>query len=395
MKILNYMLKHLGNSVTNIQVKNNLQHIPTGIVLLDGKTAIRPGSICIGGQKEILLTIKNFTVPKETIFFLPFNAGGKQYVMPNINMVTTSLDMITLYNSLSDALISLKSSVNADTSDVFGSFFRRIIDMELLNNNEILSGMHELDYVSGDPYNIIVIEFMNTATLKSSKEQIKEDLLEIFPTSNITIFANRVVAMYQHPGRVIRMPEDQYEAFTEMLIKYDAHAGVSNHTFNFEMIRTDYIIAKSILTICKGMFRKTKRRVFTQEEHGTFYIMDLCYRQCEQVFHHSNMLYLCHPGLAALIRYDNEHNSNLRKVLMCYLLNDRSLSKTSKILFMHRNTTMNKINKITEIIDDDMDDALIRQRLLFSCLFYDYCEKYKQKTFHILPLQECENEKDK
>lgn len=383
MEILNHLLKHLGKSVASIQVASPPHNIPDNIVLLDGNTPVKPGSICIGGHKDILYTIKNFTIPRGTIFFIPVTKSAASYKMPNINIVETSLSMIELYNRLNTALKALNISKATENGTAFDAFFRNIVSMKLTNADEIKSALYETEFVSDDAYNIIVVEFMNPEISDPTINSIKTDVLQIFPSSNITFYANRLVIMYQHPGRVIHLPMDQLEKFTQLLIKYDAHAGISNHTLNFEMIRTEYIIAKSILNISKGMFRKTKRRIFTQEEHGTFYIMDLCYRQCEQVFHHNNMLYLCHPGLAALIRYDNEHKTNLRKVLLCYLLNDRSLAKTSKILYMHRNTTMNKINKISEIIDDNLEDALIRQRLLFSCLFYDYCEKFKQQTFNV------------
>ena len=388
MNILNQLIKHIEGHVKNIYMKNELHTIPDNITLIDGDTPVKPASICIGSQRDIFYTIKNYTVPKSTVFFTPVSANGKIYSNLNVNLVETTLPLVSLYNKLNSAMTSLcktaeQSYLNRTDFDIF---FRDIAAMDLSHDDEIQARLYELPFHSNEAYNIIVIVTSNAAKLKNHYDDMKNEILKVFPTSNITLYSNRMVVMYHSPGRSVRLPGEKTAGLAALLEKYDAYAGISNHTLNFEMIRTEYIIAKNILNISKRMFGNSHERIYTQEEYGMFYTLDLCYKQFEQTFHHNNILYLAHPGLSALIRYDDEHNTNLREILLCYLMNDRSLSKTSKLLFMHRNTTLNKVNKILEIVEDNLDDPAIRQRLLFSCMLYDYCEKYKQKTFKLLPL---------
>lgn len=397
MNILNQLIKHIEGHIQNIYMKNELHVIPDSITLIDGNTPVRPASICIGTQRDIFYTIKNYTIPKNTVFFTPVSASTKTYSNLNVNLIETTLPLVPLYNKLSNTMTALSKAAGQSylNETGFDIFFHEIVSMDLSHDDEIKARLYELPFHSGDAYNIIVLATSNAAKLKNSYDDVKKEVLKVLPTSNITFYSNRMVIMYHSPGRSVRFPEEKINGLADILEKYDAYAGISNHTLNFEMIRTEYIIAKNILNISKRMFGNKHGRIYTQEEYGMFYTLDLCYKQFEQTFHHNNILYLAHPGLSALIRYDDEHNTNLREILLCYLMNDRSLSKTSKLLFMHRNTTLNKVNKILEIVEDNLDDPAIRQRLLFSCMLYDYCEKYKQKTFKLLPLGSSDADTDR
>lgn len=385
MQVLNYLLRTLKGSVRNLQIKNTVTVIPKTIILLDGVTPLKPQSICIGSQRDIFHTIKNSILPRDILFFTPADETHRTWSLPNLNLIETDLELIPLYNKLNTALAALsrESARPSPNQSKFEAFFRQVLSMELSGEEEIKSAMRGLDYWSEHAYNMIVIETQNPETSGAFFEKAGDMLMQILPTSNMTFFANRLVIMYHGESRIVGFPSNIRTQLQEFLVQFDACAGISNQTRNFEMIRTEYIIASSILNIARKMRQDPGERVFLQEEYGTYYILNLCYKQFEQIFHHQNIIYLTHPGLSALIRYDEKHHTNLREVLLCYLLNDRSLTKTSKLLFMHRNTTMNKINRITQIIEDDLEDSHIRQRLLFSCMLYDYCEKFSRKPFHV------------
>ena len=54
---------------------------------------------------------------------------------------------------------------------------------------------------------------------------------------------------------------------------------------------------------------------------------------------------------------------------------ERNLKKTADDLHMHRNTVLNKLKKINELVDLDFEDQRLRQRLIFSSQFMRYYEK--------------------
>lgn len=68
----------------------------------------------------------------------------------------------------------------------------------------------------------------------------------------------------------------------------------------------------------------------------------------------------------AIAKYDRENSSNLLLTLKVYLENERSVSRAASELFMHRNTIAYRIDKISELIRSDLDDADTRLAMLLS-----------------------------
>ncbi len=61
-----------------------------------------------------------------------------------------------------------------------------------------------------------------------------------------------------------------------------------------------------------------------------------------------------HPALIKLKQYDKENNTELFNTLIVYLKNNQSLQKTSKELFIHRNTMTYRMQKILSIVNLDL-----------------------------------------
>ena len=78
-----------------------------------------------------------------------------------------------------------------------------------------------------------------------------------------------------------------------------------------------------------------------------------------------------HPALDILRNHDEANRANLMKTLRVYLENDRNVTLTAKLLYVHRNTLLKRINKIVSLTSLDLDDAECRKRLLVSFLVTD------------------------
>ena len=68
--------------------------------------------------------------------------------------------------------------------------------------------------------------------------------------------------------------------------------------------------------------------------------------------------------LKKLMNYDQSKGTDLTGLLSIYLDCERSITKTSEKAYLHRNTVMYQINKITEIIGTDLEDS--DERLVFQ-----------------------------
>ena len=81
---------------------------------------------------------------------------------------------------------------------------------------------------------------------------------------------------------------------------------------------------------------------------------------------------MCHPVVISLADYDRDYQTDLLKVLYTYLRQNCSLAHTAQAMNYHRNTILNKVNKIQEVTGINLSDAEWPEVLLFSCVVYEF-----------------------
>ncbi|MDO5718540.1 MAG: helix-turn-helix domain-containing protein [Tissierellia bacterium] len=72
-----------------------------------------------------------------------------------------------------------------------------------------------------------------------------------------------------------------------------------------------------------------------------------------------------------LKEYDQENDGDLLETLYAYICYERSLVKTAEKLNVHRNTVVYRVNKISEIINIDMENPLLRYHVIISILLIE------------------------
>ncbi len=107
----------------------------------------------------------------------------------------------------------------------------------------------------------------------------------------------------------------------------------------------------------------------------------VCFYQDYQFFHLlSDTKYpdrlgsFCHPALAALRQYDHTTNSQLYKTLCIYIEKGCNIKLTSESLFIHRNSLVYRLDRITEIGGLDLSDINTLFLLRLSFLIDRYNE---------------------
>lgn len=81
--------------------------------------------------------------------------------------------------------------------------------------------------------------------------------------------------------------------------------------------------------------------------------------------HCRNSLPICYEA-EVLHSYDKAHHTSYCRTLLGYLQFERNAVSTANALFLHRNTLRNRLNKIDEIIDVDLNDSNLRFYLMVS-----------------------------
>lgn len=219
--------------------------------------------------------------------------------------------------------------------------------------------------------------------------QMYHEVQNLFPLDNAAILDECIYIMTsdEKPDAPITIPQN--DAFEALLQKYHAYAMVSNPSQRLQGVRVLFRQCFQILpaAIAIRLPVDAAQRCLRFDRYAPYYIIQLCEQSAKNAMNSDDILYLCHPAVLTLTRYDRAYNSNLRDTLFNFLMNDRSISATSRKLFMHRNTTIYKLNKIQELINDDLENPYTRHQLILSCMIIRYVEQYQHAPFNLPPLE--------
>ncbi|MBW8381285.1 MAG: helix-turn-helix domain-containing protein [Youngiibacter sp.] len=244
------------------------------------------------------------------------------------------------------------------------------------------------------PYmRLIVTEFARR--LGQSEDSVLKEAHRIFPNDNITFHDHYLIVMITGDTSVFPLKYDK-DAFELFLRKYDGRAIISRPSSRTKGLRVFYFQSLHTLKLAWRLNTDPETRSELFSRYCVYHVIDVCSQYISEVDTSSDIIYLCHPGIVEISRYDRAYNSNLREVLFTYLLNDRNIAKTSKELFMHRNTAIYKINKIEELIGEDLSDGYLRFQLIFSCLLIRFFELGQEKEVQFTSYERTRNKiKDK
>ena len=80
---------------------------------------------------------------------------------------------------------------------------------------------------------------------------------------------------------------------------------------------------------------------------------------------------LCPEGLLRLLNYDRQMKTDYTNILHVYLDCNMNIAETARQTFLHRNTLLYRLNKISEILKLDLSDAEIRLTLAISLRLFN------------------------
>lgn len=220
-------------------------------------------------------------------------------------------------------------------------------------------------------------------------QTIYSEVKQMFPNDNVAILPDCIYVMLSDavPNAPIPVAEDA--EFSRLLERHHAYAMVTNPSQWLRGVRVLYLQAHQLLpaAVAVRYQKERERRCLRFDRYAPYYAIHLCEKAARKAMGVGDILYLCHTSVLTLTRYDRAFNSNLRDVLFTFLMNDRSISETSRQLYMHRNTTIYKLNKIQELTGDDLTNPYTRHQMVFSCMIIRYVEEYLHQNVDLPPLE--------
>jgi len=294
---------------------------------------------------------------------------------------SSSLDGATLLSMLQERITDFFSIFDTDIRYWAGKDFRTLLDdimaQKMTDEEELERRLTAIMPAPERFCSFVVIEFRKQKSQDALPMQFVTELERFFPNSNIALYPQSIIILLSRPDREFQpFPIFDESGFSALLSQYNAYAAISNATRSRTMLRTFLIMAKSTLQLAGCLSNQISRRVYYFEDYAEYIIIDLCITSCRELFGHDDLIYLTHPDVLALYRYDMKHQDCLLDVLYHYCLNGLSLAKTAKGAYLHRNTVTVKVKKIGELIKADLNNGNIQQRLIFSYKILRYCEKY-------------------
>lgn len=204
-------------------------------------------------------------------------------------------------------------------------------------------------------------------------QEITAALRAFFHYTNLFYESGEWIVLYSQEKATTVELDISYDAFSQLLDQYSLNAGISYACQLPEQYRVLYLTASASVSLGKDMkLEPCIKRIYTYYQYHPYYVIQLCSQKYTEVYHTRNLVYLAHPYAVRLYYYDLKNNSNLLDVLITYLSYAQNLTLTAQALYMHRNTVMNKLNKIEKILHHKPFNENDQLSILLSCMILKY-----------------------
>jgi hypothetical protein len=204
----------------------------------------------------------------------------------------------------------------------------------------------------------------------SPEESLDEKLFKTYMyrikklTERAVIFTyeNSIIAVLRERDYSLDDPAFLQE-LDDLLSRIGIKCGISLKFYNFMSIKYPYIQSK--IAIMEGVKKDPHKLRYYFRDYYIDHIMN-------SLDNSTSLKSLCHPQVLKLKEYDKINNTEYVRCLFTYLQNGLNISQTARKLFIHRNTLIYRLNRITEIMEMDLRREEELFHLLFSCLIAEY-----------------------
>lgn len=239
------------------------------------------------------------------------------------------------------------------------SFFTSLINNEF-NNETIFLEKYNSIIDKNKIYKFIIISINNID--KKIIKTLEISLTYLFIDSTI-IFKEEYIIIFLHN-------DINYEDINSFFFKNKLYGILSTPILDFYNIYTIYNILKKLLNYL----------IINKNEY-------ILYKESDYIFlstiisinDNIVLLSLIHENILKLYKYDIDNNTSLCITLYTYIKCNRSLKECSKELYLHKNTITYRLNKIKDILDDNLDSSINNLNYLHSILIINYLTSIKFK----------------
>ena len=265
---------------------------------------------------------------------------------------------------------AMGSSIEALTSPAKKEIVSDLINRKAGSTDEVYEKLKTLKFPVFRYTTCIVIEFEHSK--KVNLGDITQKMDEVFPGSVFSGYKNDFLAFVpaKESAEVPVFDRDDMDSF---LKKHSAYMAIAQPISNLLSLPTMYQDCKRSIKF--GRIYSPNKNYFFAKNFFFEKIVDLCMNPANDDYHNKNVAYICDPGVITLQRYDNAHGTNLTNVLYNYLMAGQSIAECSRKMYIHRNTLINKLTKIEDILHQSLDDPYFMYKMFYSFQVLEYSDK--------------------
>ena len=299
------------------------------------------------------------------------------------------MDQAALHlRELIEPLLETGTAITAQSLP-FQSIFSRIVTENGENDDVLLISLRNLPSAPKPNMRQILIRSELAVSCEGDRpvlKELKKRAMEFFPNANVALMREEVVVLLSSDTLYcpINFSLAEFDAF---LAGNRAIAMIANPVSSVQGLRVMYHQCRRTIPIALAVRHDSRERYMIFSRYAQYHLIDVCARAGKEYMDTDDVVYLCHNGVLTLTRYDRAYQNNLRDVLFYYLMNDRSISRTSSQMYMHRNTLIYKVKQIEELLGESLDDPYTRHSLIFSCLLLRYREMYQKEGVILSPME--------
>ena len=148
-----------------------------------------------------------------------------------------------------------------------------------------------------------------------------------------------------------------------MFFKYRLRGVISSPISDLYYLNDDYDVLNNLL----NYLMKSKNDYALYRENDYKHMLVFIENKKSQI-----LMHCIRDEIRLLNEYDTQNNTQLCETLYNYLLNNKSLSQASKVMYLHKNTITYRLDKIKEIISDDLNDYQKNYAYINSLIILKY-----------------------
>jgi len=272
----------------------------------------------------------------------------------------------------------------------FKVLFEDLMNSELRGLDEIGARMMRLPNPPQKYMRLLVIQFESTGV---QIDKVIASLEIEFPKSSITSYKGDIIILFSDTFQLFS-PVINIQNLEENLEEHSAFAVLGNSSTRMRGLYTHYSQCKSMLSLVNPLRKVKTQRYFEFEKYSLYYIIHLCAETIANHYGHDDLMYLVHPCVIILTKYDRTNNTGLRDFLFYYIMNNCNIAGTARQLYLHRNTAVYRLRRIAELTGTDLNNGTLRTRLALSCLVMRYIENYQHREIMLEVYTESDQYRD-